>query len=90
MAATVVTTCPRREELNYSNCCWVADPPEDFVLKFKGSNESWKLGPTFKERVLDGDEHEGFELSEASAICIATQIDGPRKGMQAIAKIRVQ
>lgn len=90
MAATVVTTCPRLDELNYSSCCWVEDPPEDSVLQFKDSSESWKLGPIFKERLLKGDEHEGFKLSEALAICIATQINGPRKGTQAIAKIRVQ
>ncbi|KAL1847207.1 hypothetical protein Plec18167_002050 [Paecilomyces lecythidis] len=69
---------------------WLPDVPSDFVLKFPGSDESWKLGPILKEKLLEGDEYDGVEISEASGVCIAEQIDGPRKGMKAIAKVRTQ
>ncbi|GAD96171.1 predicted protein [Paecilomyces variotii No. 5] len=79
------------EDLGFrrSHFC-IDDPPDDFVFQFRGSEEGWKLGPILKERVLHGDEYEGVQISEASGVCIATQIMGPKKGTKAIAKIRQQ
>lgn len=74
----------------YRHDFWIPDPPKDHVVQFEGHEESWKLGPILKERVLHGDVHEGVQISEASGVCIATQIEGPKKGTKAIAKIRMQ
>ncbi|KAI1992530.1 hypothetical protein LOZ53_002462 [Ophidiomyces ophidiicola] len=51
----------------------------------------WDLGPIFKERVIEGhDEICGMYVSEAVAVCVATQVEGPNPGLQGIAKIRMQ
>lgn len=69
---------------------WIPDPPNDYVVQFEGSEASWRLGPILKERVLHGDIYKGVRISEASGVCVATQIEGPKKGTKAIAKIRMQ
>lgn len=60
------------------------------MIYFTRSQTVWRAGPILTERVLHGDVVDSKEISEASGVCIATQIQGPSVGMEAILKIRMQ
>ncbi|KAL2004255.1 hypothetical protein VTN02DRAFT_4770 [Thermoascus thermophilus] len=71
------------------NSHWLVFKPSEGVY-FSETNTTWKLSPFLSERVLHGDEVNSVEISEASGVCIATQIDGPLRGREAILKVRMQ
>lgn len=67
---------------------WITDVP---YISTNYEKMQWKLGPIFKEREIhDYDTAFKAYISEASGVCIATQIKGPNPGVQGVAKIRMQ
>lgn len=69
---------------------WLDILGKDTTIYFTRSQTVWRAGPILTERVLHGDVVDSKEISEASGVCIATQIQGPSVGMEAILKIRMQ
>lgn len=69
---------------------WLDILGKDTKVYFYQSRTWWQAGPILTERVLHGDAVDSLEISEASGVCIATQIKGPSVGMEAILKIRMQ
>lgn len=56
-----------------------------------GSTAQWEFGPIFSERITEAMDREfNAYISEASAVCVATQVSGPNPGVQGIARIRLQ
>ncbi|EEP82180.1 predicted protein [Uncinocarpus reesii 1704] len=68
---------------------WVSDLEP---MRFPESKCVWQFGPIFAEReiLVDDDMLHKKMITEASATCVATQVQGPNPGLQRIAKIRVQ
>ncbi|KAK2811178.1 hypothetical protein FQN50_002275 [Emmonsiellopsis sp. PD_5] len=62
---------------------WVKDIKDP--IYFDRSGTTWKADPIFHERSICE-----YFIPEASAICVATQVEGPNPGMKAILKIRQQ
>lgn len=70
---------------------WAADRQQSDLLQFRKSSTKWQLGPIFSERLFHGyDKPQKASISEISATCVATQVDGPNIGTQAVLKIRKQ
>ncbi|KAK2767508.1 hypothetical protein FQN54_003665 [Arachnomyces sp. PD_36] len=70
---------------------WVSDRDPSDLLKIGRSGAKWRLVPVFAERVFhDYDEPQKAHISEVSATCLATQVEGRKVGKQAIVKIRKQ
>jgi hypothetical protein len=91
-------TCPEnkeeeqfREHRQRRSSFWTADRQQSDLLKFRKSSTKWQLGPIFSERLFHGyDKPQRAYISEVSATCVATQVDGLEVGVQAILKIRKQ
>lgn len=62
---------------------WIGDFTEP--VRSPNTGNKWKFDTIFSECQL----HE-FYIAEASAVCAATQIEGPHPGLQGIAKTRMQ
>lgn len=62
---------------------WINDISVPVVSPETG--HKWEFGRIFSER-----QFHDYKIAEASAVCIATQIEGPTPGLKAIAKIRMQ
>ncbi|OJD14089.1 hypothetical protein AJ78_05535 [Emergomyces pasteurianus Ep9510] len=76
----------RYDELSmHRETYWIVKDANKIVSFTNMTNTKWKLGKTFSERVLSEDY-----VSEASARCVATQVEGPDPGLRAIVKIRKQ
>lgn len=70
---------------------WVPDRHPSHLLEFYSCQTKWRLGKIFAERQFhDYDEKYKARISEVSATCLATQMEGPSIGMEAILKIRQQ
>ncbi|KAK2768798.1 hypothetical protein FQN54_000654 [Arachnomyces sp. PD_36] len=64
---------------------WVDDLGDGHVIRFKTTGTTWKAGGIFSEREL-----RDYYIPEASALCVATQVDGPNPGSKAMLRIREQ
>lgn len=64
---------------------WIGDFRKGEVVKFETTGTTWKPGRIFSERQM----HEYF-VAEASALCVATQVEGPDPGSKAMLRIRLQ
>ena len=62
---------------------WIDD--FDGPVEFQKTGDKWEFGRIFSDR-----QFHNYYIAEASAVCIATQIEGPTPGLKAIAKIRMQ
>ena len=68
---------------------WLEDFKPDDIIFSPRSRTRWRASPYFVDRVwhtLRGH----YSVSEASAICVAIQIEGPNVGMRAILKSRME
>lgn len=80
-----------REYRQVRSSFWVSDRRLSDLLEIRRSATKWQLGSIFAERLFHGyDKPQKAHISEASATCLATQVDGPNIGLQAIVKIRKQ
>lgn len=64
---------------------WIDDLRDDDVVKFETTATAWKAGKIFSEREL-----RSYRIPEASALCVATQVEGPNRGSKAMLRIREQ
>ncbi|WEW61336.1 hypothetical protein PRK78_006826 [Emydomyces testavorans] len=65
---------------------WIPD-----IKYIRCSRSEWRLGPIFTEKEIRNlDRLYNRFISEASALCVATQANGSNPGLQAIVKIRMQ
>lgn len=55
------------------------------IIHMPQSDTDWEMGPIKQER----DRHVE-EITEASALCVATQVRGPSSGTKAVMKIKIQ
>jgi hypothetical protein len=65
---------------------WIDDLRDNQVVEFRNNTETtWKAGKIFSEREL-----RTYNIPEASALCVATQVEGPDPGSKAMLRIRKQ
>lgn len=64
---------------------WIEDFGNDEVLKFPTTGTTWNPGKIFSERQM-----RDCRIPEESALCVATQVEGPNPGLKAMLRIRQQ
>ena len=75
--------CQYNEMAGARDSYWIGDFTEP--VRFPYTGNKWKFHKIFSECQL----HD-FYIAEASAVCVATQVEGPNPGLQGIGKIRMQ
>lgn len=64
---------------------WIDDFRGNEVVEFQTTGTTWEVGKIFSERQM-----RDCRIPEASALCVATQVEGPNPGSKAMLRIRQQ